>query len=195
MIGFYGFLAIVWHSHIFLWSYLYYSTPRYFDDQVYYRVTKPGSGERIRSRTTRTAEGQVRIETRFSLADFLKPGDLFEYGMVPQFMARFDKTVLLNDLDAEVLQEILLHSYDSPYLRSKRYFEVMGIELEIEPLAAALIAEQAAKDSRTGARSLRPIFTEVINPFEFDPWGQEGLEETDGRSRLTITAEMVRATL
>ena len=35
--------------------------------------------------------------------------------------------------------------------RSKRYFEVMGITLEIEDLAAALIAEDAAKDSRTGA--------------------------------------------
>jgi ATP-dependent Clp protease ATP-binding subunit ClpX len=161
-------------------------------DQVYNRVTKPGSGERIRTRTVRTAEGQVRIESHFSLADFLKIQDLFHYGMVPQFMARFDQTVLLNDLGADILREILLSSYDSPYLRSQRYFEIMGIELAMEDLAAALIAERAAKDARTGARSLRPIFSEIANPFEFDPWGREELQELGTGWRLEITADMVR---
>jgi ATP-dependent Clp protease ATP-binding subunit ClpX len=162
-------------------------------DQVFERVTKPGSGERLRTHTIRTADGQVRIETRFSLADFLKPQDLFEYGMVPQFLARFDQTVLLNDLGSETLREILLSSFDSPFVRSRRFFAVMGIDLEMEELAAALIAERAARDTRTGARSLRPIFTELINPFEFDPWGQPTLEALEGgRFRLQITADLVR---
>ena len=34
---------------------------------------------------------------------------------------------------------------------SRRFFEMMEIRLEIEDLAAALIAEEAAKESRTGA--------------------------------------------
>ena len=162
-------------------------------DQVYERVTKPGSGERLRTHTVRNADGQVRIETRFSLADFLKAQDLFEYGMVPQFLARFDQTVLLNDLGPDVLREILLHSFDSPFVRSRNFFEVMGIELEIEELAAALIAEKAARDARTGARSLRPIFTDIVNAFEFDPWSQESLEVVgEGRYRLKVSAEMVR---
>jgi ATP-dependent Clp protease ATP-binding subunit ClpX len=162
-------------------------------DQVYTRVTKPGSGERLRTHTVRTADGQIRIETRFSLADFLKAQDLFEFGMVPQFLARFDQTVLLNDLNSDVLKEILLASFDSPFVRSRRYFEVMGIDLEIEDLAAALIAERAARDTRTGARSLRPIFTEIINPFEFDPWGHPTLEPRgEGKFRLIVTTELVR---
>ena len=165
-------------------------------DQVYDRVTKPGSGERLRTHTIRNADGQVRIETRFSLADFLKPQDLFDYGMVPQFLARFDQTVLLNDLGSDTLKEILLSSFDSPFVRSRRYFAVMGIELEMEELAAALIAERAARDTRTGARSLRPIFTDLINPFEFDPWGKPTLEPiADGRYRLQITADLVREAL
>ena len=88
-------------------------------DQVYFRVVKPGSGEKLKSHAIHTADGQVRIETRFALADFLKPEDLFEYGMVPQFMARFDNVVLLRDLDVDVLKEILLHSLDSPFVRSR----------------------------------------------------------------------------
>ena len=77
-------------------------------DQVYLRVIKPGSGEKLKSQAIQTADGQVRIESRFALSDFLKPEDLFEYGMVPQFMARFDDVVLLRDLDTPVLKEILL---------------------------------------------------------------------------------------
>lgn len=162
-------------------------------DQVYNRVLKPGSGEKLKTQTIRTAEGKVKMITTFNLVDFLKPKDLFDFGMVPQFMARFENTVLLNDLPITVLKEILLKSFESPFLRSKRFFRVMNIELEMEDLAAALIAEAANKDSRTGARALRPIFTEIVNPFEFDPDSGEELDASEGGFRkLTVTADMVR---
>jgi ATP-dependent Clp protease ATP-binding subunit ClpX len=162
-------------------------------DQVYLRVVKPGSGEKLKSQAIQTADGKVRIEQRFALADFLKPEDLFEYGMVPQFMARFDNVVLLRDLDVPVLKEILLRSVDSPFVRSKRYFEVMDIELEIEDLAVALIAEEAEKNTRTGARALRTVFGKIINRLEFDPFKHESIEpRDDGGHRLRISADMVR---
>ena len=165
-------------------------------DQVYNRVLKPGSGEKLRTTTIRTAEGKVKMETRFALGDYLKPKDLFEFGMVPQFMARFENTVLLNDLNIDVLREILLKSYESPFVRSRRFFEVLDIHLEIEDLAAALLAEAAAKDSRTGARALRPLFTELINPFEYDPTRDDQLKpKAEGGSTLRITADMVRELL
>ena len=103
--------------------------------------------------------------------------------------------MLLRDLDLPVLKEILLHSLDSPFVRSRSFFRVLGIELEIEDLAAALIAEQAAKDSRTGARALRPIFGDIINPFEFDP-GAGAPARADGDEKsLVITADLVRRAL
>ncbi len=162
-------------------------------DQVYLRVVKPGSGEKLKSQAIQTADGKVRIEQRFALADFLKPEDLFEYGMVPQFMARFDNVVLLRDLDVPVLKEILVRSVDSPFVRSKRYFEVREIELEIEDLAVALIAEEAEKNTRTGARALRTVFGKIINRLEFDPFQHDAIEpKPDGGHRLRITADMVR---
>jgi ATP-dependent Clp protease ATP-binding subunit ClpX len=45
-------------------------------DQVYLRVASPSSGEKLKSEAIQTADGQVRIETRFALADSLKPEDL-----------------------------------------------------------------------------------------------------------------------
>ncbi len=165
-------------------------------DQVYNRILKPGSGEKLRTHTIRTADGRVKLETRFALSDFLKPKDLFDFGMVPQFMARFDNNVLLEDLTVEVLKEIFLRSYDSPLLRSRRFFDVLGVVLEIEDLGAALIAEAAKSDSRTGARALRPIFGEIINPFEFDIEHENRLEARSGtRPVLRVTAEMVRSVL
>lgn len=165
-------------------------------DQVYLRVAKPGSGEKLKSHAIRTADGDVRIEERFTLGDFLKDEDLFTYGMVPQFLARFDNIVLLDELSVDVLKEILLKAFDSPYQRSRRYFEVLDIELEIDDLAAALIAEQAQKHTRTGARALRTIFGKIINRLEYDPWRSDALEELEeGRHRLVVSAGLVRSKL
>ncbi len=162
-------------------------------DQVYLRVINPASGEKLKSQAVQMADGQVRIETRFALADFLKPEDLFEYGMVPQFMARFDNVVMLRDLDVAVLKSILLNSLDSPFVRSKKFFEVMDIELEIDDVAAAMIAEAAVLNIRTGARALRTVFSKIINALEYDPWQHEGLEKKpDGGHRLVITKEMAK---
>lgn len=165
-------------------------------DQVFTRVTNPGSGESLRSVAVRTADGQVMIETRFSLADYFKIEDLFTYGMVPQFIARFDNVVLLSDLGVDSLKQILLAALDSPFVRSRHYLRIMGIELELEDVAAAIIAEQARKHSRTGARALRTIFSKIINPIEFDPLSSEALEPAQGGTRrLRITAGAVRRAL
>lgn len=165
-------------------------------DQVFARVTNPGSGQRLRSVAVRDASGQVTIETRFSLADYFKIEDLFQYGMLPQFIARLDNVVLLSDLDVDALKQILLVALDSPFVRSRAYLEVMGIELQIEDVAAAIVAEQAEKHSRTGARALRAMFSKLINPIEFDPWNSGALEDTDtDRKRLLLTASMVRRAL
>lgn len=165
-------------------------------DQVLNRVTKPGSAVKLRTETVMSVDGRVRIETKFSLGDHLQPRDLFDYGMVPQFLSRFDQTVLLDDLTIEVLEEILRLSFDSPFVRSRNYFEVLGIRLEIEDKAAALIAEAAGKDNRTGARALRSVFSDIVNPLEFDPTAFEALEELEeGGHRLLITADQVRKAL
>jgi ATP-dependent Clp protease ATP-binding subunit ClpX len=164
-------------------------------DQVYYRVINPGSGERLKSTAVRTADGQVRIEERFALVDFFRVEDLFAYGMVPQFIARFDNVVILRDLPMEVLKEILLTAYDSPFVRSRRFFNIMSIDLEMDSLAAALIAEEAERHSRTGARALRSIFGKIINQFEFDPAVEGALEERNGRRKLVVGSDLVRRCL
>lgn len=164
-------------------------------EQVYNRVTAPNSGIIIRNRLVTTIDGDVRLEPIFFLKDFLETGDIFAYGMTPQFMGRFDSTILLNPLNIDILKQILYTAPDSPYLRSKRYFTTMNIELEIDDFAASLIAEAAQKDLRTGARAMRPIFANIITPYEFDPFAQPGLEPKGDGYRLMVTPDMVRKAL
>ena len=58
------------------------------------------------------------------------------------------------------------------------------------------VAEEAAKESRTGARALRTIFTAIINAHEFDPSSSGSLQKReDGGWRLSISADMVRKSL
>jgi len=69
----------------------------------------------------------------------------------------------------------------------------MNINLEIDDVAAAMIAEEAEKNSRTGARALRTVFGRIINRLEFDPWQHDGLEKLPaGGHRLLITRDMAR---
>jgi ATP-dependent protease Clp ATPase subunit len=95
-----------------------------------------------------------------------------------------------------VLKEILLHSVDSPLARTRRYFEALGIGLELEDLAAALIAERAAQENRTGARALRDVFSEIVNAIEFDPAAEAAKEGAAGSAAsIRIDAARVRKAL
>jgi ATP-dependent Clp protease ATP-binding subunit ClpX len=164
-------------------------------DQVRERVSQSGELQKMRTETIRLADGRVRIMERFNLAQFLKPNDLFTYGMVPQFISRFDKLVLLDDLAIATLKQILLEALDSPFVLSRRDFARRGIQLEIDGTAASMLAERAAREPRSGARALRDLFAEVINPFEFDPESGKLEALPDGSRRLVIDAETVRTAL
>jgi len=165
-------------------------------DQVHARVTGPNSGVKLRPTMVRMGDGSLGFESRFVLRDHFRVEDIFQYGMVPQLMARFDSVLMLADLSVFDLKEILLKSYDSPFLRSRRFFEGLDIVLELDEAAAEMVAGHASRHTRTGARALRPIFSRVIGDLEFDPWASGRLEPLEGeRARLLITPEMVRATL
>ncbi len=105
----------------------------------------------------------------FHLRDWLRNEDLFEYGMSPQFLSRFDAVVLLRDLGVDELVHIFLESPDSAYHQSRAYFEGRGVHLALSPAAVRKIAAEAARQPRLGARALREVFRRVIRDYEFDP--------------------------
>jgi ATP-dependent Clp protease ATP-binding subunit ClpX len=137
-------------------------------DAVYDRVT---IGKDLGSlQPVTVVEGdKVREQTIFHLRSWLRNEDLFEYGMSPQFLSRFDAVVLLNDLSSDELVRIFLETPDSAYHQTRAYFDSRGIHLALSPAAVRRIALEASRQPRLGARALKEVFRRVIRDYEFDP--------------------------
>jgi ATP-dependent Clp protease ATP-binding subunit ClpX len=137
-------------------------------DAVYNRVTI-GRDRGALQPVTVVEGGKVTERLIFSLRDWLRNEDLFDYGMSPQFLSRFDAVVLLNDLTPDELVRIFLDTPDSSYHQTRAYFDSRGIHLALSPSAVRRIAIEAARQPRLGARALREVFRRVIRDYEFDP--------------------------
>ena len=139
-------------------------------DSVYDRVTV-GRDRGALQPINVVESGEIRHETHFHLRDWLRNEDLFDYGMTPQFLSRFDALVLLDDLSVDSLVKILLEVKESGLHQAKSYFEAHGLQLAISPGAVRSIAKEAARQPRLGARALKEVFRRVVREFEFDPQG------------------------
>ena len=137
-------------------------------DSVFDRVTVGRDRGALKPVTT-VEEGLVNEQLIFHLRDWLESGDLFDYGMSPQFLSRFDAVVLLADLSVDELVRIFLETPESGYQQSRAYFKSRGYRLALSPGGVRRVAAEAAKNPRLGARSLREVFRRVIREFEFEP--------------------------
>ncbi|HSK80536.1 MAG TPA: AAA family ATPase [Thermoanaerobaculia bacterium] len=139
-------------------------------DSVYDRVTI-GKDRGSLQPVTVVEGGKVQEKLVFRLRDWLRNEDLFDYGMSPQFLSRFDAVVLLQDLGQDELVRIFLETPESAFHQSRSYFESRGIHLAISPAAVRRIATEAGDQPRLGARALKEVFRRVIRDYEFDPSG------------------------
>ena len=98
-----------------------------------------------------------RLNTR------VKPTDLFLYGLIPEFTGRLPIIARFQDLDREKLVRIMTEPKNSIYRQFREIFANEGVELTIDTKVFEQIAELAI-EYRTGARSLRGIFEELIAP-------------------------------
>ena len=143
-------------------------------DAVYYRVTAGKDQGALKPVTVVDEGGRAREELQFSLRDWLKTEDLFEYGMSPQFLSRFDAVVLLEPLGEEALAKIFAEGAESGLRQSQAYFSSFGCKLEMTAEAARHVVLEAARKPRLGARALKEVFRRVVSPLEFDPHAAAG---------------------
>jgi ATP-dependent Clp protease ATP-binding subunit ClpX len=143
-------------------------------DAVYHRVTAGRDQGALKPVTVVDEQGRAREELQFSLRDWLKTEDLFEYGVSPQFLSRFDAVVLLEPLSEEALTRIFADGSESGLRQSQAYFSSFGCKLEITADAARKIVREAARQPRLGARALKEVFRRIVGPLEFDPHSAAG---------------------
>jgi ATP-dependent Clp protease ATP-binding subunit ClpX len=99
-----------------------------------------------------------RLNTR------VKPTDLFQFGLIPEFTGRLPIIATFHDLTRPMLVKIMIEPRNSIYNQFREIFRNEGVELEIERRVFEQIAELAF-EYKTGARSLRGIFEEMITPI------------------------------
>ena len=96
----------------------------------------------------------------------VKPTDLYEFGIIPEFAGRLPIVARLQDLTREMLVRIMVEPKNSIYRQFREILASEGVELVIEPPVFEQIAELAI-EYKAGARSLRGIFEEMITPVVY----------------------------
>jgi len=110
---------------------------------------------------TSEADNQNILER---LNNRVKPTDLFEFGLIPEFTGRLPIVAAFRDLTKDMLVRIMSVPKNSIFRQFHEIFRAEGVELSIAPRVFEQISEIAI-EYKTGARSLRGIFEELMTPI------------------------------
>jgi len=121
----------------------------------------------------------------------IKPTDLFDFGLIPEFAGRLPIIANLHNLSKEQLVKIMVEPRNSIYNQFREILKDEGVELEIELEVFRQIAEMAF-EYKVGARSLRGIFEEMLTPVLFQVPDQPGIRKVVIKS-LFEEASMITA--
>ena len=116
--------------------------------------------------------------------DEVMPEDLLKFGLIPEFIGRLPVITTVSPLDRDALVRILTEPRNALIKQYQRMFEIDGVDLEFSEDAVQAVADQAVLRG-TGARGLRAIMEEVLQPVMFD------VPSRDDVARVVITREVV----
>jgi ATP-dependent Clp protease ATP-binding subunit ClpX len=109
----------------------------------------------------------LQAEDIAALLEAVRPEDLIEFGMIPEFIGRLPITVALSPLSEEALISILTQPKNALVKQYQKLFEMEGGTLSFTKDALQAIAQKAS-ERKTGARALRAILEEVMLDLMFD---------------------------
>ena len=115
----------------------------------------------------------------------LQPEDLLKFGLIPEFIGRVPVYAVLDQLNEKTLKMILTEPKNAVIKQYQCLLEMDGVDLEFEPEAIDLIAQEAIK-RKTGARALRSIVEEIMLDVMYDVPNKTDIK------KFVVTAEMVK---
>ncbi len=105
-------------------------------------------------------------ETSYLLSK-VEPEDLISFGMIPEFVGRFNGIASCNELTVEDLVQILTQPKNAIIKQYTALFAEENVKLEFTEAALQAMA-QKAKETGTGARALRMIAEEILRDLMFE---------------------------
>jgi len=100
-------------------------------------------------------------EERGELLGKVRPEDLLQYGLIPEFIGRLPVVSALSPLTEDQMVRILLEPRNALVRQYEKFFEMENRTLTIEEGALREIV-RLARERETGARALRGIMEEVM---------------------------------
>ena len=122
-------------------------------------------------------------ETNYLLSK-VEPEDLISFGMIPEFVGRFNSIANCNELTVEDLVDILTKPKNAIVKQYKQLFAEEGITLHFDVEALRGMADKA-KATGTGARALRMIVESMLLNLMFEAPSDPSIKE------IYITKECV----
>jgi ATP-dependent Clp protease ATP-binding subunit ClpX len=131
---------------------------------------------------------EIRSKADIDNADFFSdtmPEDLIKFGLIPEFIGRLPVVASVTNLDKVSLVQILTAPRNALVKQYQKLFEMDGVELEFTDAALEAVADQAILRG-TGARGLRAIMEEVLQPVMYD------IPSRSDVAKVVITEQTVR---
>ncbi|KAA8545408.1 hypothetical protein F0562_020192 [Nyssa sinensis] len=114
-----------------------------------------------------------------SLLESVESGDLFAYGLIPEFIGRFPILVSLSALNEDQLVQVLTEPKNALGKQYKKMFSMNNVHLHFTEDALRLIAKKAMAKN-TGARGLRAILENILTEAMFEiPDAKAGHDNID----------------
>ena len=148
-----------------------------------------GLDEIIRQRIGKKALGftatvEVDEMSETDIFSHVMPEDMLKFGMIPEFIGRLPVFTSVAQLDQKALVAVLTEPKNALVRQYQKLFDLDGVELEFTSDALEAVADQAILRG-TGARGLRAIMEEVLQPVMYDIPSREDV------ARVVINREVV----
>jgi len=126
----------------------------------------------------------IDLTEKSLLLSKVEPEDLIQFGMIPEFVGRFNSIANCNELALQDLISILTEPKNSIVKQFTAMFEMEGVKLNFTDEALAAVAQRAT-ETGTGARALRLILEGLMRELMFEAPSDDTMIE------VTIDKEVV----
>lgn len=119
---------------------------------------------------------QIDTTQKNTLLSKVEPEDLVQFGMIPEFVGRFNCIANCNELTLDDLVTILTQPKNALIKQYKALFDLEDVKLTFTDDALLVIAKKGL-DTGTGARGLRMILERQLKELMFDIPSDQTVEE------------------
>ncbi|MCC6128241.1 MAG: ATP-dependent Clp protease ATP-binding subunit ClpX, partial [Chlamydiae bacterium] len=114
-------------------------------------------------------------ETNYLLSK-VEPEDLISFGLIPEFVGRFNAIANCNELTTDDLMDILTQPKNAVVKQYVQLFKEENVKLHFTEAALRAMAEKA-KETGTGARALRMIAENILRDLMFEVPSDPSIKE------------------